>query len=71
MFAEKGDRLLFGARSLVGPNLAVDSRKKKLVAAGPLPVATTFKGSACFPLQATLEIIFPIRGSGDTSEKEA
>ena len=42
VFAEKGDMLLLGARSLEGLNLAVDSRKKKLVAAGPLPVAATF-----------------------------
>ena len=39
VFAEKGDLLLLGARSLEGLNLAVDSRKKQLVAAGPLPVA--------------------------------
>lgn len=39
VFAEKGDLLLLGARTLEGLNLAVDSRKKKLVAAGPLPVA--------------------------------
>jgi predicted aspartyl protease len=41
VFAEKGDMLLLGARSLEGLNLEVDSRKKKLVAAGPLPVAVT------------------------------
>jgi predicted aspartyl protease len=41
VFAEKGDMLLLGARSLEGLNLAVDSRKKKLVAAGSLPVAAT------------------------------
>ena len=41
VFAEKGDLLFLGARSLGGLNLAVDSRKKKLVAAGPLPVAVT------------------------------
>ena len=39
VFAEKGDLLLLGARSLEGLNLVVDSRQKKLVAAGPLPVA--------------------------------
>jgi predicted aspartyl protease len=39
VFAEKGDRLLLGARSLEGLNLTVDSRRKKLVAAGPLPAA--------------------------------
>ena len=41
VFAEKGDLVLLGARSLEGLNLAVDPRKKKLVAAGPLPVAAT------------------------------
>lgn len=39
VFAEKGDMALLGARSLEGLNLAVDSRRKKLVTAGPLPVA--------------------------------
>jgi len=39
VFAEKGDPLLLGARSLEGLNLTVDSRRKKLVAAGPLPAA--------------------------------
>lgn len=39
VFAEKGDLLLLGARSLEGLNLTVDSRKKKLVASGSLPVA--------------------------------
>jgi len=38
-FAEKGDLLLLGARTLEGLNLRVDSRLKKLVAAGPLPAA--------------------------------
>jgi predicted aspartyl protease len=39
VFAEKGDLLLLGERSLEGLNLTVDSRRKRLVAAGPLPVA--------------------------------
>jgi predicted aspartyl protease len=39
VFAEKGDLLLLGARTLEGLSLAVDSRLKKLVAAGPLPAA--------------------------------
>jgi len=39
VFAEKGDLILLGARSLEGLNLTVDARRKKLVAAGPLPVA--------------------------------
>ncbi len=40
VFAEKGDLLLLGARTLGGLNLTVDPRRKKLVAAGPLPAAT-------------------------------
>ncbi len=39
VFAEKGDLLLVGARTLEGLNLTVDSRRKKLVAAGPIPAA--------------------------------
>jgi predicted aspartyl protease len=39
VFAEKGDLLLLGARTLEGLNLMVDSGRKKLVAAGPLPAA--------------------------------
>jgi len=39
VFAEKGDLLLLGARTLEGLNLTVDSGRKKLVAAGPLPAA--------------------------------
>jgi predicted aspartyl protease len=41
VFAQKGDLLLLGARTLEGLNLTVDSRLKKLVAAGPLPAAAT------------------------------
>ena len=39
VFAEPGDLALLGARTLEGQNLAVDTAKKKLVAAGPLPAA--------------------------------
>lgn len=39
VFAEKGDLLLLGARTLEGLNLTVDARQKKLVAAGPVPAA--------------------------------
>lgn len=39
VFAEEGDLQLLGARTLEGLNLTVDSRRKKLVAAGPLPAA--------------------------------
>jgi predicted aspartyl protease len=39
VFADHGDLQLLGARTLEGLNLTVDSRQKKLVAAGPLPAA--------------------------------
>jgi len=39
VFAEAGDLALLGARTLEGLNLTVDSARKKLVAAGPLPAA--------------------------------
>ena len=39
VFAEKGDLFLLGARSLEGLNLTVDSRRKGLVAAGPVLAA--------------------------------
>jgi predicted aspartyl protease len=39
VFAEKGDLLLLGARTLEGLNLRVDARQKKLIAAGPLLAA--------------------------------
>lgn len=39
VFAEPGDLTLLGARTLEGLNLTVDSTRKKLVAAGPLPAA--------------------------------
>lgn len=41
VFAEKGDLLLLGARTLEGLNLVVDARRKQLVAAGPLPAAAS------------------------------
>jgi predicted aspartyl protease len=53
VFAEKRDMLLLGARSLEGLNLAVDSRKKKLVAAGPLPVAATLRQYKCSAVKVT------------------
>jgi hypothetical protein len=39
VFAEDGDLLLLGARTLEGMSLTVDARRKKLVASGPLPAA--------------------------------
>lgn len=40
VFAQKGDLLLMGARTLEGLNLTVDPKRKKLVADGPLTAAT-------------------------------
>jgi predicted aspartyl protease len=39
VFAEPGDLLLLGARTLEGLNLILDPRRKRLVAAGPPPAA--------------------------------
>lgn len=39
VFAEDGDLLLLGARTLEGLNLTIDPANKRLVAAGPLPAA--------------------------------
>jgi predicted aspartyl protease len=39
VFAQPGDLLLLGARTLEGLNLAVDPARKRLVAAGPRPAA--------------------------------
>ena len=44
VFAEEGDLLLLGARTLEGMNLTVDAPRKRLVASGPLPAAGS-KGS--------------------------
>ena len=39
VFAHPGDLSLLGARTLEGFNAIVDARKRKLVAAGPIPAA--------------------------------
>jgi predicted aspartyl protease len=39
VFAEPGDLVLLGARSLEGLNLRVDSRAKRLIAGGPIVAA--------------------------------
>jgi len=44
IFAEPGDQLLLGARTLEGFNARVDSKQKKLVVAGPLVAAGNVKG---------------------------
>jgi predicted aspartyl protease len=43
IFAENGDQLLLGARTLEGFNARVDSKQKKLVAAGPVLAAGNIK----------------------------
>ncbi len=40
VFAERGDLLRLGARTLEGLNLTIDPGGKRLVAAGPLPAAS-------------------------------
>lgn len=52
VFAEPGDLQLLGARTLEGLNMKVDSRGRKLVAAGPLIATGNVSGSSdngCFP----------------------
>lgn len=39
VFAESGDLLILGARSMEGLNLRVEPRTKQLVSAGPIPAA--------------------------------
>jgi predicted aspartyl protease len=43
IFAEPGDQSLLGARTLEGFNARVDSKQKKLVAAGPILAAGNVK----------------------------
>ena len=40
VFAEPGDLQLLGARTLDGLNLSIDLKRRRLLAAGPLPAAT-------------------------------
>ncbi|MBI4327388.1 MAG: aspartyl protease family protein [Chloroflexi bacterium] len=47
VFAQPGDLQLLGCRALEGLNLRVDSRHKKLVAAGPIIAATALKLRVC------------------------
>lgn len=41
VFAQPGDLQLLGARTLEGFNAVVDPRKKRLIAAGPMPAAAS------------------------------
>jgi predicted aspartyl protease len=46
VFAKPGDLRLLGARTLEGFNALVDARRKRLVAAGPMPAAAAPAASA-------------------------
>lgn len=51
VFARPGDLRLLGARTIEGFAALVDARRKRLVASGPLPVATGFnEGGSITPL---------------------
>ena len=44
VFAKSGDLRRLGARTLEGFNALIDARRKRLVAAGPVPAATVHVG---------------------------
>jgi predicted aspartyl protease len=46
VFSRPGDLRLLGARTLEGFNAIVDPRRKRLVAAGPLPAASIFSSES-------------------------
>jgi predicted aspartyl protease len=52
VFAQPGDLQLLGARTLEGFNAVVDPRRKRLVAAGPMPAAWNIVTSASSPISA-------------------
>lgn len=45
VFAEPGDLMLLGARTLEGLNFMIDPPRKRLVAAGPVPAAVAMSSS--------------------------
>lgn len=59
VFAQPDDLQLLGARTLEGFNAAIDPRRKRLVAAGPMPAASLAKATAWrradVPLPASLD----------------
>src|SRR5437762_1513033 len=66
VFAQKGDLQLLGARALEGLNLKVDSRRKKLVAAGPI--------GGCLGRSSTIRKVDPrssttAKASAETSQQ--
>nr|VFJ56744.1 MAG: gag-polyprotein putative aspartyl protease [Candidatus Kentron sp. FW] len=55
VFAQQGDLELLGARSLEGLNLMVDAKRKKLVSAGPYPVAWASASFGCIQRWESVE----------------
>ena len=53
VFAEPGDLLLLGARTLEGLNLTIDPGRKRLVAAGPVPAASPMSPHLTSALHST------------------
>jgi predicted aspartyl protease len=53
VFAKPGDLKLLGARTLEGFNALVDPRRKRLVAAGPMPAASAGASSQVISRPAT------------------
>jgi predicted aspartyl protease len=51
VFAEPGDSALLGARTLEGLNLTVEPVRRKLLASGPLPAASSTRSRPTARLQ--------------------
>ena len=67
VFAEKGDLQLLGARALEGLNLKVNSRRKRLVAAGPILSAAAVPPRFGRLVQVPVEAL---KGGGKTRAKK-
>lgn len=65
VFAERGDLLLLGARTLEGLNLTIDPGRKRLVAAGPLPAAS----QACSGLTSRSTVRVPRPPGGGSAKR--
>ena len=66
VFAEEGDLVILGARSLEGMNLRIDPRNKQLVAAGPIVAAhAVMAGAMSAPRRDARRLL--VSGSRDRS----
>jgi hypothetical protein len=54
VFAQPGDLQRLGARTLEGFNAVVDARRKRLVAAGPMPAASLFQNRGAAGVDAEI-----------------